>query len=72
VRVGSLPPATLEELTTRFGCLVVTQFTYPAVGGIENPPQTCLQVETRHLLNVLRVCQSRGLSVIIYDTFNYD
>ncbi len=72
VRVGSLPPARLEEIAARFGCRVASQFAYPPVGGVPNPPQTCLQVETRHLLAVVRVCQGLGLPVIVYDTFNYD
>jgi hypothetical protein len=72
VRVASLPPRVLEDITSRFGCKLATQFTYPAVGGVPNAPQTCLQVETRHLLAVLRLCLQHNLSVIVYDTFNYD
>ena len=72
VRIGSLPDARLPELAARFGCRPATRFTYPAVGGVPNAPQTCLQVETRHLLDVLRFCHELGLPVIVYDLFNYD
>lgn len=57
------------------GCTEALSFAYPPVGGVANPQQLCLSVETPHLLNVCRFLLSHpqyGRIHQIYDFFNYD